>query len=115
MNEQRTTDSLIEAFDKRVREKISTSPSEWVEAAGYLNALIGEEHDKLYDLEQNVAKLKAAYIIDGDSVAAASVKVEAEDLYREYRIQKAKISQIEEFIRISKIQAKLRDTEMRNY
>lgn len=115
MSDERTTDSIMAAFDKRIREKVPTSPHEWVEAASYLNVLIEDEHDKLYNLEQTVAKMKAEYIKGDYSVAAATVLVETEDIYRDYRKQKARIGQIEEFIRIAKVQARLKNEEIKNY
>ena len=49
------------------------------------------------------------------SVAFAKTKVEAMDIFKEMKKQEAKVARIEEFIRISKIQARLKDSEIRNY
>lgn len=98
-----------------VEDKRPIHPSWWIDAAAKLNVLIGDEHDKLYDLEHIIAITRAGHIQDGDTAAAAKIKVEAMTEHREMQGQKGKIKQIEEFIRISKIRARLKDEEMRNY
>lgn len=113
--ENRTIDTMMSWFHQAVQEKKVISPGKWIEAAQYANVLIGDEHDKLFDISQLVAQDKAKLISEGNSVAKAQALVEGTQEYKEYRKQKAKISQIEEFIRISKIQARLKDEEMRNY
>lgn len=110
-----TTDTIITHLKSMVEQKIPVAPTMWVDAALKLNLLIGDEHDKLLLLEQQVAKMKVAYLTDGDTVAKAKAKVEAEDVYREARRQKAYIEQIEEHIRIAKVQARLKESEMKGY
>lgn len=110
-----TTDTIITHLKSMVEQKIPVAPSMWVDAAMKLNILIGDEHDKLLDLEQQVARMKVAYLTDGDTVAKAKAKVEAEDIYKESRKQKAYIDQINEHIRIAKVQSRLKSDEMRGY
>lgn len=107
--------SILGYLEDSVEKKIPLSPSIWVDAAQKVNMLLGEEHDKLYDLQQMVAKVKAECITGGDSVAKADAFVRATDGYTAMKKQEAKIKRIEEFIRISKIQARLRETEYRGY
>ena len=109
-----SADSILEVMHDKVVNKEPIPPSWWVDAAFKLNVLIGDEHDRLYSLEGSIAKERAAYIADDNSVAAADAYVEASDDYPVMRRQKAKINQIEEFIRIAKIRAKLQDEEFRN-
>jgi hypothetical protein len=111
----RTCNSIIDYFNNAVREKEMIGPHRWMEAALFLNSLIGEEHDKYFEAEQQCARFKAALISDGDSVASATAKLEAEDIYRTMRRQKAFISQVEEFVRLAKKQATLKDNEMLGY
>lgn len=111
----RTTDNILEYFNTAVKERLILSPQDWVEAAEYLNILIGEEHDKLFGLEQEVAQKKIEALKTSKSVAEAKLIVEGTDTYRAMRTQKGKIEQIQEFIRIAKLQARLKSDEIRGY
>ena len=111
----RSVDSIMEYFEKAVKEKRILSPTEWVEGASYANVLIGDETDKLSDLQQSLNILKRDYIEEYGTVAKAKVYAETTDEYKEYCKQKAKIDRVIEFIRISKLQARLRNDEAKNY
>lgn len=108
------TDLILSTMKGWVETKTVIDAHTWVDASQKLNVLIGDEHDKLFDLQQKVAQMKVAYITEGKSVSDAMSRVEAEDLYRDMQRQKARISQIEEMIRIAKLQARLKDNEYRN-
>jgi hypothetical protein len=112
-----TTDGILEWFKEKIEMKIPIRPDIWVDAAQKLNVLLSDEHDKLYDLEQIVAKMRMDFIDDGEkiNVSFAKIKVEATDEYREMRKQKAKIDRIVEQIRIAKIRARMKNDEMRGY
>lgn len=110
----RTADSVLQWLEKQVRAKAIIDAHTWVEACQYLNILSGEEADRLFELQQVVARLKVAFIEQGDSVVMAKTKVETTDEYKEMKRQEAKIKRIEESIRIAKIQARLKDSELRN-
>lgn len=110
-----SVNSILSYLQEQVERKIPLAPSIWVDAAQKINVLLGDEHDKLYDLQQVIAKVKAEYIVKGDSVAKADALVRATDIYTEMKKQEAKIKRIEEFIRIAKIQARLKETEFRGY
>ena len=109
----RTVDSILKAAEDAVKNAEVWSPSVWVEAAWSLNALVGEEHSKLYELEQRVAQDKVLAIEGGATVARAEAMIEATDLYREKQMQKAKIGRVEEAIRIAKIMARMKGEEMK--
>lgn len=114
-----TTDKIIDYLQTKVENKEPIHASVWLDAAQKLNILIGDEHDKLYDLQQKVANLKVKFYEDvkeGEkpNVSKAKMYVEASEEYKELHKQKAKIGSIEEFIRIAKIQARLKDTEYGN-
>lgn len=112
---ERTVDTIITNIKQIVSEKKTLSPHEFAEAAAYLNVLIGDETDKLFELESKLAQIRAEAIIAGDSVAKARALVEANPLYMEMQKQRAKIKQVEEFIRISKLRARLTNDEIKNY
>jgi len=108
---ERTVDTIISYLENAIKEKQPIAPSEWLDAAMYLNVLSSVEVDKLLVWQQAVAGIKVKHIQDGMSVAEAKARVEATDAYLEMQKQKAKIDRIEEFIRLSKIQAKIRIEE----
>jgi hypothetical protein len=99
-------DTILNSIKEAVEAKRQLNPDIWLDAAFKLNVLIGDENDVLLTRQQEVAKKKLEFLTAGDTVAAAKLKVEATDEYREMHRQKMKVAQIEEFIRISKIQAR---------
>ena len=116
-NELVTIDTITEYLENAVRTKIQLSPSVWVDAAQKMNVLLGDESGCLYGLQQKVAQMKYSYL-QGDpkrNVSAAKLWVETTDEYRQMKQQEAKIKRIEEAIRIAKIQARLKDSEIRGY
>jgi hypothetical protein len=115
MTEPLTIDKMLTRLKEVTEQKEVIAPSKWIDIANKLNALLGSEHDILFDLQQKVAQLKVDCITRGDSAAAAKMKVEASLEHKEAQKQKAKIERVEEFIRIAKIQARLRETELKGY
>ena len=59
--------------------------------------------------------MKLAYLEEDEkhNVSAAKAKVEATDEYKKLRKQEHKVKRIEEFIRLAKVQARMRDNEYR--
>lgn len=113
--EERTVDTIMESLNQIVSEKKSLSPHYWVEAAKFLNVLIGDEHGKLWKLKQKIAQQRAVFIRECKTVAEAKVMIEGTDDYRESKILEAKIDQVNEMIRLAKLQARLTNDEIRNY
>lgn len=110
----RTIETIINDLSGLVKNKVAISTEHWLEAAQYLNVLIGNETDKMAELEMQVAQKRVEFIQEGDSVAKADAKIEATELYCDMRKQKAKIKQVEEFIRIAKKTAQIKSDEMRH-
>ncbi len=110
-----TTDLILSTLRKWVEEKQPIAPTMWIDACLKLNILKGDETKILYDLQQKVAQQKVSWIEGGDSVAKAKAKIEASDDYKFYKIQEAKIEMVEEQIRISKIQARMNNDEIKSY
>ncbi len=108
-----TVDSLINYLQNKVENKVVLNPNVWIEVAVRLNVLQGAEMDKLLELQQQVAKLKIESIESDPkrNVSKAKMFVEATDLYKDMKRQEAKIDRIIEFIRLSKVQARMRDEE----
>ena len=111
----RTVDSIMSYFHKAVQEKKPLAPAEWVEGAQYANVLMGDETDKLFELQQEISRMKNISINTGDSVAKAKVMVEATEEYKNYCKQKAKIDQVTEFIRIAKLMSRMSNEEFKHY
>jgi predicted oxidoreductase (fatty acid repression mutant protein) len=109
-----TTNFIIATMKDWVEKKMVIAPSTWIEAAQKLNVLFGDESDKLYDMQQIVAKERVHLIENQEekNISEVKMRIESFDMYRDMKKQEAKITQIEEFIRIAKIQARLRDNEM---
>lgn len=112
MNE-RSLESIMKWLTDTVRSKKPISPFQFVEACEYMIILIGDEHTKLYDLQQKVAIMKRDLLEKEEKVNKVTIIVQASDLYKEMKIQESFIKQIEESARIGKIMARLKDNEMR--
>lgn len=95
-----------------VENKHPISPATWVDGAAKLNVLRSPLDDKLYELEHTLAVRKADLMMAEDVTnAKAETIIKASEEYKEMRKLSAKIKQLEEFIRIAKKQATLRDNE----
>lgn len=106
-----TTTTIIETLKGWVETKQIIDSHTWVDAAQKLNVLIGDEHDKLFDLQQKINVERVIWLRRGETSAFAKTMVEAMDLFKDMQKQKAYIGQIEEMIRIAKLQARLKDNE----
>ena len=104
-----TSDTILQWFKSAVEEKQVLNPDLWIDAAHKLVVFLGDEEMKLYELQQQVAEKKLEFYnaMDKPQVAAAEMQVEATDIFKEYKQQKAKINQIEEFVRIAKLRVKV--------
>lgn len=109
-----TLDSLLEYLQKLSEEKGIIDPHTYLGVAEKINALLQNEQDKLYLMEQEVAKARKSLIDEGKTASAAKIAIEASDAYREARSQKAKIERAIETVRISKIHARLSNELLRN-
>ncbi len=115
--EKVTVDTILNWLQESVENKRVIDAHTWTDACQKLNVLLSDEHDKLYDLQQKVAqeKVKLLDSIPKPPVIEAKTRVEASELYKGMKVQEAKIKRCEEAIRIAKIQARLKDNELRNY
>lgn len=110
-----TVDDILAFLKEAAEDRQIISPERYLDAARNLTALLGDEIDKLSLLEQEVAQFIANEISAGKSVAMAKALVAATDEYREMKRQHAKIKQIEEMIRIAKLQARLKSDELKSW
>lgn len=116
MSDKVTVDTILGTLKGWVETHTPVTPALWLDASAKLLILMGDESDILYDLESKVAQMKAQMLSDERmTVAKANVTVEASEEYNQYRKQYAKVKRIEEFVKIAKKQATLRDSEIRGY
>lgn len=115
MNTQpNTVEKILTEFNGLVTTG-STDAGKWCDLAWKLNNLIAQEHDTLLELQQVVSNMKMILHEKGESGVRVKAKVEATDEYKEMKRQERKIEQITEYIRISKLQGRLKNDEMRGY
>ena len=112
-NMSQSATDILAVLERWAEEKAVIDAHTFLDAATKLTLLLGEESDKLYQMEQNCAKARMEYLQGGMTVSAAKLVVEASDAYREARSQKAKVERIIETVRIAKHRAKLADSELR--
>lgn len=98
----RTCETIIANFTQRVSDKEIIPPDEWMQAAAFLNVLIGQEQNKKFELEQAFIKLSLSFTEKGDSSAVADKKAKISPEWVSFKKQESFCKQIEEFIRIAK-------------
>lgn len=113
MENKVTVDLILDTLQKWVEEKQPIDAHTWLDACMKLTLLQGDEQNKLFEAEQMIAKVKNQRIGDGDSVAKAQAFVETLDQYVDIQKLEAKIDRITELVRISKIQARMSDDQLR--
>lgn len=113
--EKVTVEMILDFLQTKIEERSPVAPSVWIDAASKLNVLLGNEHDRLCELMQQVATLKLHYLESDEkrNVSAAKTRVEASDVYREMCQQQLLCKRVEEFIRLSKLRSRLMAEEMR--
>lgn len=112
-NDLITVDSILDWLKACIEQKMPVDAHQWVEAALRLNVLVVDEHDMLFTMQQAVSKKRVELLEGGKNATQAKMIVEASDEYRLTQSQKARIGRIEELVRIAKVQARLKDAEMR--
>lgn len=108
-----SVDSILNFLEDAVSHKKVLGAHQWLTAAQKLNVLLGNEHDKLFTLQQEVTRATVLELTSQDkrNVALAKTMVQATDIYKDMRLQEAKIKRVEEFIRIAKLQARMKNEE----
>ena len=104
MEQKRTVDSILTSLKDIVESKKMLDTEKWIEAAFFLNVLLGDEHAELESMRQGIAqkKLEILKAQEKRNVAAAELETEASDEYRLFRLQEHKVFRIEELIKIAK-------------
>jgi oligoribonuclease (3'-5' exoribonuclease) len=110
-----TVQTILDYLARAIEEKLTVAPTVWIDAASKLNVLLGNEHDRLCEMEQRVAELKLKYL-EADPkhvVSAAKSRIQATDPYKELHKQELLCKRVEEFIRLAKLRSRLLAEEMR--
>ena len=110
-----TTDDILYLLKSWVETGAVVSPSQWIDEAFKLVVLMGDERNKLLELQHKVAKMKVAEVSKGQTAATTKIIVEASEEYHDMLRQKGKLDQVIELIRIAKIQSKLSNEEYKAY
>lgn len=108
-----TIDTIINYLRESIENKRPLSPGLYVDAAAKLNVLLSDEHANLHKLQRQIAHERVELIESDMTATEAKLRVEAMPIYEEMLNQKAKIERIVEFIRISKLQARMASDELR--
>lgn len=108
-----TVPLIINWITNQVQQKNPIDAHTWLDVAQKINVLIQAEQERLFEMEQEVAKIRNIAIESGESVAKAKSRMEATDEYKNARRQKALISRCEEMIKLAKIQARTASDMMR--
>lgn len=90
------------ALEKQSEERGTLDWQSWMIGAAKLCALLQNEEDHLADMEHTIIKMKAAYIGEGKTAAAAKLLVEQDDLYLAVMKQRAFVKRCDETIAIAK-------------
>lgn len=107
-----TADTILEVLNQSIQQHQILDANIYLDCAAKLSLLVGEETDKLFELQQQVAKSRVEMVDGGASVALAKLKAEASDEYRQAMVQRAKVDRILEMCRISKLRARMAIDEM---
>jgi uncharacterized protein YlxW (UPF0749 family) len=102
-----TIDTIVNWLLMMVQTKQPVHAATWLDASQKIVVLLQDEQEKLFELDQEVAKARNLSLESGESVARAKSRVEELDIYKEARKQKAKIERAIELIRISKLQSRM--------
>ena len=115
MKEPLTIDEILSYMEEVSQKRMVLPPSKYLDLVEKLNALRGDEDDRLIELHQEYAQVKVENLNQGKSAAVAEAIAKASDKYKAYKKQEARCERITEFIRIEKIRSRLKDTEFNNY
>lgn len=79
-----------------------------------LNVLVQEEQEKLYELDQEVARGRNILLESDMPYNKAKSKLEESEVYKNARKQKAKVERIISFISIAKAHSRMSAEMLRN-
>ncbi len=103
MENENTTDKILEAMKKMVEQNIPVAPDVWLRGCYKLLVLISDERNKFFDLQQKVAQMRNVLLDDPKiSFSKAKSMIEATPEFKEMRKQEFKVKDILELVRVAK-------------
>lgn len=105
MNNLKTAKDVMTHFLRETAQGRVFTAQEWLQAAGMLSVLQGEEQAKLIDSLSKLNLTKVQMVEKYGTASKAKIYIESTPEWAECEKQKAFISQIVEFIRVAKKQA----------
>lgn len=106
-----TVDLILNTIQEWVENKQPIDATTWLDAALKMNILVADNQERYWDLHQKVSQRKVVLIENGAKIGTATAKIEASDDYRLMKLEEAKIERVAEFVRLSKIQARMSNDE----
>jgi hypothetical protein len=58
-----TTDKILNWLQIQVEQKLPVDAHTWLDACQKITVLLGDEHDKLFEMQQDLAMQKTAFIL----------------------------------------------------
>jgi hypothetical protein len=114
MDNINTFSSVTEWLRKLATEQEVISPDTWIRGAVKLNVLLEKEVEKLIAMEFAVANMRKDLLSQGNSAVYCRMMIEASEEYRDVQVQKAKISNANETIKLAKRYAQLSSDQLRS-
>ena len=107
-----SVDDILEVLHDWSANKVPVDPGAWLDASLKLMALLGNESDKLFELESALANFKSVLMDEpGMTAAKAKIRAEASPQFLEAQKLKSKINRVVEIIRIAKARSRLGSDE----
>lgn len=114
MEDKNTIDSILKEFTEMAEKKGVIDPNIYLLGCEKINALLQNEQDNLFLLQQTVARMRKKLLEEGKTGTFTKMVIEASDEYLEVQKQKAKIDRAIETIRLGKTHANLSKEVYRN-
>lgn len=107
-----TIESILAWMKNAIETKSPISGGQWLDAAAKLNVLLMDFDEELIEAKFAVGTIKAEYIAEGVTAAAAKILSEARPDFKTMLLAEKKRERIVEFIRIAKKRTELQSHEM---
>jgi len=108
--EKITIDVILNSLKEAVESKKAQFDAEfWISAATKINLLLGDDHDFLFQAEQEFMRKVDEYYkeMDKPSMARAKDRAKTTEEWLKYKQQEARVRRAEEFIKICKARARV--------
>lgn len=111
---ENTFESIIESMKKYALSREVVSPEKWLAGAVKLNVLMESEVESLIIMEFELAKMRQGLLEKDHTSSYTKMMIEANPLYKDVQIQKARIKNAQDTILLAKKYATLSSDQMRS-